>query len=329
MTTPSLCPDHLLARARTSALADGERDALEAHLEQCGACRAALRTGQAFDRVLGPQPGDDQLATRLWGEVERQVLRRQSRRARTIAAVAAAAVIALLSVTSVAMLRARLSRPSGSVVPAPASVAARGRVPGARPEPPRSPPEPALTVPSQLSDHLPPPAAPSMAPAASESPAPGPARRPSPSKPARVRAAGGDAPPGARPTDDGEGAGALFSAANVSRRRGETARATEQYRRLVKEYPSSPEALVAHVALGRLLLARTGAVAGALAEFDAYLVAAPTAALAEEALFGRATCLMRLGRDREESATWRQLVERFPRSVYADRARVRLGELPP
>jgi len=80
---------------------------------------------------------------------------------------------------------------------------------------------------------------------------------------------------------------------------------------------------VSRVALGRLLLA-SGDASGALREFDVYL--AQGGAIAEEALVGRAVALQRLGRHEEESATWRQVLSRYPGSVNAERARQRLKQ---
>jgi len=75
----------------------------------------------------------------------------------------------------------------------------------------------------------------------------------------------------------------------------------------------------------RFLLDRLDDPAGALAQFDGYLAQTTHTALAEEALFGRATALSQLGRAEAERETWRTLLARYPSSVYADRARVRMG----
>jgi hypothetical protein len=64
---------------------------------------------------------------------------------------------------------------------------------------------------------------------------------------------------------------------------------------------------------------------GALVQFDAYLAQQRHNALMEEALFGRASALHRLGRTAEERATWGELLERFPGSIYADRARAAIN----
>jgi TolA-binding protein len=64
----------------------------------------------------------------------------------------------------------------------------------------------------------------------------------------------------------------------------------------------------------------------ALSQFDRYLARRPDGPLAQEALFGRASALARLGRTEEERRTWQDLLARFPKSVYRDRASQRLQQ---
>jgi TolA-binding protein len=75
--------------------------------------------------------------------------------------------------------------------------------------------------------------------------------------------------------------------------------------------------------LGSLHLQR-GAAAAALPHFGRYLRAAPSGALASEALWGEAQALSALGRRADAESRLRQLVERFPGSAYAAAARVKL-----
>jgi TolA-binding protein len=117
----------------------------------------------------------------------------------------------------------------------------------------------------------------------------------------------------------------LFASANMARHDDNGPRASVLYRELQRRYPTSAEALVSRVSLGRVLLDRLDDPAGALAQFDGYLAQTTHTALAEEALFGRATALSQLGRAEAERETWRTLLARYPSSVYADRARVRMG----
>jgi TolA-binding protein len=117
----------------------------------------------------------------------------------------------------------------------------------------------------------------------------------------------------------------LFHAANTARRDAAFTRAADLYAELRSTYPNSAESELARVSLGQLLLAR-GDARGAEREFRRYL-ARDQGQLVEEALLGRAQSLERLGRTREERASLRRLLEEFPHSVYAARARVRLRAL--
>jgi tetratricopeptide (TPR) repeat protein len=74
--------------------------------------------------------------------------------------------------------------------------------------------------------------------------------------------------------------------------------------------------------LGRLYLERLGDARAALAQFDAYLKQG--GANRPEALLGRARALRKLGREREEIATLRELVDAYPDSLYVAPAEERL-----
>jgi hypothetical protein len=114
----------------------------------------------------------------------------------------------------------------------------------------------------------------------------------------------------------------LLSRANAARGKGRFAEASELYRQLQREFPRSAEGRLSRVSLGRIWLAR-GQAASALLEFEKYLESGGP--LDEEALVGKAHALGALGRTGEEQATYRELVRRFPRSVYTTEARARLG----
>jgi hypothetical protein len=116
----------------------------------------------------------------------------------------------------------------------------------------------------------------------------------------------------------------LFADGNLKRRNGDNDAARAAYQDLQRQYPGSTEALVSHVSLGRLERGRSPAAA--LRHFDTYLRQSAHTTLAEEALFGKASALGALGRVSTERAAWRELLRRFPGSVYAERARARLVE---
>ena len=116
----------------------------------------------------------------------------------------------------------------------------------------------------------------------------------------------------------------LFAKANASRSEGNGRRAVSLYGELQSRYPGSAEAEISHVSLGRVML-ELGQSSGALSQFDRYLSRKPQGPLAQEALFGKASALARLGRGAEERRAWETLLARFPNSVYRDRANERLG----
>jgi len=302
MSVARICPDHLLSRARAGTLSGAESSQLEAHLRQCGVCRVALQVGRAFDAAGGPRPGDDRVAARLWREIEVAGRRRQPRR---WAWMAAAASVLLASLATAAMVPAvRRALPLFG----PAAGDANRREVGGPARSERARPASGGAQAERPSDGVPAPSAEPAPPEAAGEPPPAPAAKGSAARTNRAAPA----------------ADLLFSQANAARRNADVRKAVALYHELQRLHPAAPEALVSRVALGRLLLERAGDARGALAEFDGYLARAPEGALAEEALFGKASALMRLGRASEEKQTWRRLIERFPSSVYAERARERL-----
>jgi TolA-binding protein len=131
----------------------------------------------------------------------------------------------------------------------------------------------------------------------------------------------------ARPADKSVSAADLFSSANAARKRGDASGALALYGRLQSEHPTSDEALLSHVLAARVRLGR-GEYAPAIRQFDRYLERAPGGSLAEEALHGKASAYEQTGQSAQEQAVWRELLRRFPSSVYAVKARERLAEKP-
>lgn len=123
-----------------------------------------------------------------------------------------------------------------------------------------------------------------------------------------------------------EGPASLLERARDARQRHDLVSARELYGVLHRRYPASPEAAVAHVALGRLLLDRLRDPAAALREFDAYL-SGPSRDLREEALVGRALALGALHRDEGERQAWQALLAEYPETLSASRASARLEVL--
>jgi TolA-binding protein len=99
--------------------------------------------------------------------------------------------------------------------------------------------------------------------------------------------------------------------------------AAELYAELIRRHPNSNEAGVSEVALGKWSLAQ-GRSGDALEWFRAHL-RRPPGALTAEALFGEARALESIGSHAAARAPWRQLLERYPASLYAEVARQRLS----
>jgi TolA-binding protein len=117
----------------------------------------------------------------------------------------------------------------------------------------------------------------------------------------------------------------LFRAGNAARHAADFARAKRLYSELIEKYPSSEEASVARVSLGKLLLAK-GDPGAAEHEFRQYLKGG-RGQLAEEALVSRAQSLRKLGRTDAERQTWQRLLAEYPDTVYSAEARARLRVL--
>jgi TolA-binding protein len=323
------CPDDLLAASVRRPLSDVEGQALEIHLRNCEACRAAgaltallaqapadeprhaalvsrLATALAAKHGVGPTPsGHAAIGGRAW---------RDRGRVRRVAAVATALVV--VSGTAVAAawmtIAAVRERTSPEIVPlgeaprpAPAARRAARRTGEGASAPGEAPAVASLASEGEGGGEV----ERSRAPAAAvDPPAPGIVSRPA--------ARSGEAAPRSRGTGAAPPtAGELFAGANSLRRRGEVAEAIATYRALVAAYPESDESCVASLSLGELLLRRREPAA-AEAEFARYLAKRPSGALAEEALYGRARALRSLGRTDDERQAWRELERRFPASLY-------------
>jgi len=288
MSVTQLCPDDLLLAARSGNLSLQDEAKLSLHLQRCDRCRAALGVGRAFDTVLGAQAGDDAIASRIAAHVTGRPQRRW---------------------LGYALGGAFLL--TGSLAAGAAGTGVLQRWLVDLPAPPAEPPSvapPVETRPAPGSAVVPSAAVPmpEVAPPAS-------ATAPEPAPSPKRSAVSSDALP--------KSAASLFAEANALRGRGESAEARKLYVELQKRYPSATEAKVSLVSLARLELGAQPAQA--LRHFDAYLASGHTT-LAEEALFGRASALGQLGRAAQERAAWRQLLDRYPSSVYAERAKARL-----
>jgi tetratricopeptide (TPR) repeat protein len=285
-------PDDLLERADLEGLGEADERRLREHLERCEACSIERSLRGDFAKEREVRDADVAIAEAALARLSQAASRRTAPIAWRWAVAVAVALVACSALG--AYLAGSTSTPETSrsapvPVPAPA--------PGPAPEELASPP-----------------------PAASPETEPDPTVTPAPAEPARARART------ARSATD-DGAADLFRRANAARRGGDFAEAARLYRELQERFPGAREEVLSRVSLGHLLLTRLGDAGGALPLFDSYLAAEPEGPMREEARVGRALCLQRLGRHREEQEAWEVLLREHPESVHVERARRRLDEL--
>lgn len=318
MNQPVLCPDDLLSQARAGTLSAAERAKLSLHLQRCASCRATWQLGQDFDAVLAARAGDDQIAARIAARLTAKPKRRWFPYAAAAAALLTGSVAAAAVVPGVWQALATVvgaeSKVEDGAKPLPA-VAQRSGASTAAPN------TDSVPVPSVV---------PAESPASTQAATPSSELRhrdPAKERGAKERATDHGAIDSAteRGTEQASAA-ELFAQGNADRRNGKETEARTAYRELQQRFPSSVEAKVSLVSLGRL--ERASNPAAALRYFDAYLAQSAHITLAEEALFGRASSLQALGRTEQEQTTWRELLRRFPSSVYAERAQARLSSSP-
>ena len=288
MSTIDLCPDDLLLAARQAQLSALEDAKLSFHLQRCSRCRAALEVGRAFDAVLGARAGDDRIANAIAARMSAPRSRRR------LAYAALAGVLLTGSLAGAALSGVDLAR---LVARGPEQRTTAGKAAPHHAEVPQQ------TRPTPIVEALPPVTA--------DAP-------PRVEQPALAKAS--------TPTPIATSPAELFREANELRSRGRAGEAQKRYRELQSRFPGTTEARVSLVSLARLELGTQPAAA--LRHFDAYLAQSSHRTLAEEALFGRATALGRLGRTAQEQDAWRALLARFPSSVYAKQAQARLHQAP-
>jgi hypothetical protein len=284
-------PEELIDRASRAGLAPEEQAALERHLASCSACAGQLSLAQRFERELAPQPRDQLVYQRaVEGAIQRMQRSPSVGRRRALprwSRWAAAAALLVVGVTGAAAVISR-TMSTPPVMQSPAPVSG----------------PPAARVPVRPPDPLP-----AEAPAPPESP------------PAKA------APSGHGPAHSALTAAALFEQGENLRREGRTAAAIATYRRLQTRFPETAEARLSFALAGQLLLEQ-GRSKDALAQFDQHLrLGGQDTEIGEEALAGRATALEQLHRTAEAIAAWKSLLARYPRSVYAERARARVDQL--
>ncbi len=338
MSSTVQCPDDLFVLRRRRPLTASEERELAEHVAHCESCRMsqALHAGveplppiddvdaewaaRWVSRTLAPRavpeeqeaPGDEQA---------RVVARMNARQRSSKRWAAASAVLVLFASAAGATVWRQLfpAAPEPAEPQSPAASAAPARAKASKAAPGPEIPEAPTPEPSTSEAFTP------RAASAEVSAAP---------MPPRIRVPDAVPPPVAAPPrpaatptvgESQQTAAELFVEANRARRRRQFTDAARLYRELQGSFPQSEEAALSLLSLADLLFAQ-GQADAALEKFDAYL-ASSNAALAEEALVGRARALAQLGRGKDERDAWQALLTRYPQSTYAWRAQQRIKEL--
>ncbi len=340
-----LHPEDLLEREISGELSEAELARLELHSQQCAVCRLERRARDDF-RIDDESPAAEADVTRLLaamaGPLALQGLNRAPKASpmRYLRFVAAAA--AVVTMTGFAAAAARWPEVRMVVMPWTASSPATAVVaaaPAAKSDPHAGAGRRVAAVvaqPAVVEAPLAPPVA------ADELAAPAPAPEPVTPAPVAVAAAPvhravraaapasvtASAAPAANPSPvDGDGdASTVFRKANAALQAGDHSQAGQLYGLLLNRYPSTPEAHASLALFGRMLL-DDGNANGALQCFDDYL--RKGGALREEVMLGRALAFQRIGprAAADEARAWNTLIDTYPGSVHAGRARRRLSEL--
>jgi len=339
MSVIGIHPEELFDKLLDGQLSLAERERLRAHLDGCEVCRfeyAARLDFQAEALELGALGAVPVLPLRpLLGVDAVAVVPRRRRSRRLVWSLAAAALISASGAVA-----------SGLVGKAPWHAMTRSFEPMAAPAKrvvvslvkpagahggPTAAPTPVVLGPASEAAAVEPPA-----PAQPAAHVPTPAKRLE-SQGAASLPLNAPAPVSVEGTNandkDAQGVGAvapasaakLFGEANQARRSGDVGRASGLYHLLQDQFPNSPEAELSRVTLAMLLL-DNGDAQGALRDFERYL-AGGSRGLEAEALVGRARALGRLGRRDLEATAWREVLRKYPRSIYGRQATERLSAL--
>ncbi len=310
-TNPELDPLELSIRARLGQLRPAEQHAFAQALESGAWLRLVHELGRDLDVLTRVRPGDEALVERA---ASRALASGRARPPRARSRVAFLLVAALVIASGAAATHAVFTR---TKAPAARAVAVPPATQSDRATPRRASRD-AIATPREPS--------PELEPAELE-----PATRTALPSERAAAPRGTEASPSTTPPVPRESAAAtLFRRAGAARRAGSLDAARALYVELQGRFPESSEARVSRVSLGKLYLS-AGRAREAELEFAKYLRAG-TPDLREEALVGRADALFALGQRAEERDVWQELLRRHPASVYAARARKRLGtsdHLPP
>jgi len=319
------CSDDRVALARRGTLSPAEWRDFATHLSTCADCRIAWRLAVDFDHTAAARSGDELVVARAVKAALASPARRRPGVLRF--ALAAGLVLVAGAASATIVLHARRSQPtelaSAPESPKPAKPRVRSAWVRALPA------VEALAPPVELSTESPPPPSVAPVPSAAVGPATSQGPRPvgAPAVPQEPTALDPFERPGkplAPPSTVSVARAAtnLFDRALAERQAGRTPAAIASFRTLQRDFADSPEATVALVSLGDLLL-EIRLPAEALTYFQAYLHRAPSGTLSPEAWIGKARALDALGRPSEASAAWNEIARRFPDARYGRRRAVR------
>lgn len=334
MTVVGLHPEELFDKLSDGTLSSSERQRLHDHLATCEVCRFEHAVRADFCQEAGellastPPPlrqlGAPELLPRLIsgaGSSHRAVERvRQRRRLRSVVWSISAA--ALITATGAVAASDPVQRTWQAVeqLLSPRSTAPRS-APAPRPRAPVSAPVASASVaqtatPTPVEQSVAPGEAPAPEARPSSLTAAPPALAVAPSKSTPMSASAVATPEAPSPAK-------LFADANLARRAGDVAHAVELYHELQTTFAGSAEAELSRVTLALLQL-DSGDPQAALSGFDRYLTG-PSRALEAEAMVGRARALGRLGLRDLELFAWREVLRKYPTSIYARQASERLS----
>jgi TolA-binding protein len=334
MRAVDLHPEDLLEREVHGELSETEQERLEQHARQCAVCRLERQAREDFRRDSESAEAEADVARLLAamagplaltvpnGAPKRspmRYLRFASAAAAVVTMTGLAAAARWQGVREVVMPWTVAAQQSAPVVPPTATprstprVAAVAAVPSPAAEVPAV--EPATMTPSPLPE------------AQLPSQPPVPAQTAAPARRVRSMAATAAMPASRADGDDATAdAASFFRRANEARQSGDHFKAGELYGLLMNRFPSSPETHASLALFGRMLL-DDGNANGALQCFDDYL--RKGGVLREEVMLGRALAFQRIGprASSDEARAWTSLIDAYPGSVHAERARRRLSEL--
>lgn len=325
MSDGSDWPLDLTVRARRGDLSTSEERRLKQCLRSSPTLRVAHLVGSDFDRVGEVEPGDDQVVRRFVADAIRHHANRGRgwRGPRRLVTGLLAVAFLLSGTTAFGWWHGwvRLGFLTAPVV----ATASRVACPTTAPVDPPLRARPSTGTPSADTSSEPDVETPSIDPSLPTPPKPEASPRQHPAQP-RLRSSSVSEAAAAFDLVESNPVTAeeLFSSANRARRAGQNARAIAMFQQLQRRFPSSAEARLSRLSLGRVWLAQ-GRAQPALEQFESYL--ASGGPLTEEALLGKARALAALERFGEERAAWQTLLQRFPSSVYEAQAEQRLHQL--